>query len=376
MFGHASICISQYEADVLKRFFMCALQESESGYVIEGVKPLCVLGVDDASDLCVGYPIHKNSLIFKKGLEIWNAKLAKHNEAVSIRIKTYDRTDSSVKTIKHLLFVNKPLFIKTIDENLFVFKYALGPRLTSQSFYDTLVNSSKSFSEVFGGHNNVLVGIALGYGTDNALTVSRLEDLQLCKDPSQASFGFDSLEEEKLYLSDLVSLPPEILTNKKPYFLYGCKKNDPSVDEFHKKLISAQTNICSRMNDPEFLQHIVQLLTGERLIIYPDAGANYSVDKYIENIVAKALIKSLNVHGYSKENIKKMIQEMEAFLSKKIENPPENKSQDIISFYRKYKFFDFEAFLTSMKCYLDNPHALTPGEQIKLENFYSVLYEL
>ena len=124
------------------------------------------------------------------------------------------------------------------------------------------------------------------------------------------------------------------------------------------------------------MEETVEILTGENLKITPNTKTHYTVDKDIEAIVSKALVYSLCRHGYAKESIKILTQEMESYLLKNSMNPPENKPQDLISFYKKYSQFDFNKFFSGIKHYLENPQELSTQEQKKLDDFYSILYAL
>ncbi|WP_227738812.1 hypothetical protein [Waddlia chondrophila] len=373
--GHASILLSNEEAASLEIFFRHVLKEHEVGYVIEGVKPLCILGIAEQGDVYAGFPGHKTSLILKKGLRVWNAKLSQYNISSPIRIKAYDHPDSKASTYKHLLFIHKKLFLNTVDQNLSLFRYVLGPHLTSHSFYDTLINSSKDFSETFGGHDNVLVGIALGYGTENSLIVSRQEALQHNSKNLNPSIGFKSLEEEENYLSELVTLPVDELTRVKPCFIYGRRKNDPTSDAFDKKLIEAQKIIQRKLDHPDFLKNITFLLTGQDLVIQSNPiTLTSSPHDAIENIVAKNLLISLYFHGFSSEDALNLI--------KALGNPGKEtkepffqiKAHDLSNFYMRSSTFDLSKLIIAMERFRENPLELSPSEEAYLDDFYLNLY--
>jgi hypothetical protein len=105
-----------------------------------------------------------------------------------------------------VFFINKRALIHVIDQNLALFQYVLGPKVTALSLLNQFQDPFQNFSSIL-SEDRVLNGLVLGYGMQNALHGSRLEYLSeqdRKEDPKMAkiksdlpSFGFSSALEEK-----------------------------------------------------------------------------------------------------------------------------------------------------------------------------------
>jgi len=109
---------------------------------------------------------HQKSIYFKKGYEIWkNLPLKSPNYIIRL-------FDESTFCGNELIFVNKKRTKEEIERHLVLFKYVLGPKMDAETFVQSLEMISTPFYP-FVKNDRVLLGILLGYGTENALKGSR-----------------------------------------------------------------------------------------------------------------------------------------------------------------------------------------------------------
>lgn len=170
------LVLNQYETFVLEQFFRTLLLHSEGGYVLYDAKPVCINGFHVIDKFTGSHHRHKESIDLREGAAIWK-KLAIGNLKNDIIIHVYDQRDCLAPTYIHILLINKPLFIKTVQENLALFQYVLGVTVTPEKLLAKLTDAKETFHSVLKG-DTVLIGIILGFGTQNALYGSHSENLQ------------------------------------------------------------------------------------------------------------------------------------------------------------------------------------------------------
>ncbi|MBX9744876.1 MAG: FKBP-type peptidyl-prolyl cis-trans isomerase, partial [Chlamydiales bacterium] len=190
------------------------------GYVLYGNKPMCIVGayellkIPNAQASCDIDLTELKWFDFLTGLNI------------QPQDKKYPFIECRHKYLRHLIFINRNLFIETVNKNLPLFRSVLGRTLTAESFLDTLLKSGDHFYDTL-KFNKLLLGILLGYGTQNALLVSREEDLtcELGDDRTYFPFenyetfigfqqvpsiGFSTIQEEQEKLSSLIQISTNI----------------------------------------------------------------------------------------------------------------------------------------------------------------------
>lgn len=209
------------------------------GYVLYGNKPMCIVGAYEFSKI-------PNA---QASCDINITELKWFDFLTGLNIQPQDKKHPFIECksqyLRHLIFINRNLFVETVNKNLPLFRSILGRTLTAESFLDTLLKSGDHFYDTLKS-NKLLLGILLGYGTQNALLVSREEDLtcELGDDRTHFPFksyetfigfqqvpsiGFSTIQEEQEKLSSLI----EVSTNIKdfdycPIPNFGC---DPSLKE-------------------------------------------------------------------------------------------------------------------------------------------------
>jgi FKBP-type peptidyl-prolyl cis-trans isomerase len=175
--------LSQQER-ILLDDFLRKIVTSPNGFVLYGDKPMALYSYyywtgcePDASEDDV-------SLI--KGKELFQGlNIAPYNKEHTLLI-------FNSSNYCNFVCINRKAFIKTVDENISLFRYVLGPLLTSESLLQELIDAKDDFYAVL-KDDNVLLGILFGYGTQNALLVSRQESICYdCVDDREEEFPFIS----------------------------------------------------------------------------------------------------------------------------------------------------------------------------------------
>jgi hypothetical protein len=328
-----AIELTNEDTNILNKFLSYAFEQTEAGYVLEGVKPMCILGTGDNDEILAGFPLHKTSIILSVGIGVWNDKIQPHIDKTEFIIKYFTNQDS-LNHSRYLLFINRDLFLKVVNDNLSLFRYILGPTITADNLLIKLTSDEADFSAILGGHNNVLVGILLGYGTENSLLVSRLEWLgsriysgevfpfissksniknleysffftQKSKpwetEAFSPSFSFSSIEEEYLQLEKLASQPPKALTECNPCFIFGIRKDVSSLPNIDC-LLCAQEKIKKKLKHIEFLKTILSKFLSSNVTFKSKIHDSF-VDFDYNELFAKALFLSFFEHGYNKHEM-------------------------------------------------------------------------
>lgn len=104
-----------------------------------------------------------------------------------------------------IVVINRPQFLRVVEENLSLFRYILGPSLTPQNLLESIVEHKKNLYECV-NQDEALIGILLGFGTDSSILYRRY--LQLKEDPLIApSWGFANAQVEYSFVLNQVNHP-------------------------------------------------------------------------------------------------------------------------------------------------------------------------
>lgn len=323
--------VSGHEAELLFPFFQTLLKHTESGYVLYGIKPICIDSFSEET-CCSGLlDWHQTSVSLWGAKKILESSLF-HSKNIIIHIDEKE---------KLFYVINRRLFLDTIHSSLPLFQYVLGPTVTPESLLEAILSPDQSFFSVL-HDDRVLIGIALGYGVQNSLFESRLENIgdarlsadvppycakiHLCSDDFQKkmflflstaqadkvtknkidlqpSFGFSSLKEEEEDLGNKVQISSDHLDQELPSFVFGCLKNN----EENKKLIcaleAAQNKIQGLLQSPTFLEEVLEKIAEEKVEIEKtEFHTFFSAPNGNFNAIVAKTLKS-NLEGYSKEDI-------------------------------------------------------------------------
>ncbi len=271
--------LSGEQSIILKEFFNALIKDSFSGYVLYGDKPMSIEGYPLEVEALSG--IDEKALCILKGVEFWQAL------NISSEDKAYFFLILDAKNgYQHLICINRQAFLKVVNENLSLFRYALGPTLTADSLLQDLMKAKDQFYDVL-KNDNVLLGVLLGYGTQNALLISREElisnafasdrneefpflskmtRMHLLPSPKTLhppSIGFNCLADEYQEIRKRVAVSRKLKpfnSYKLPHF--GC---EPSSQESKALLAMYEVNrkeIIKTVNANDFLEKtLLKLLT-------------------------------------------------------------------------------------------------------------------
>lgn len=163
------INLSLEQKAVLENFFRLVVQDHTSGYVLFGDKPLCIESYSLEAEGIELPGISQDGAVVK-WVEFWQ-KLDISSENKDYFFFDFDFFEYGCHQI---ICINRRAFIRAVNDNLNLFRYVLGPNLTAENLLKELVQAKERFYNVL-KYDNVLLGILLGYGPENALLVSREE---------------------------------------------------------------------------------------------------------------------------------------------------------------------------------------------------------
>lgn len=328
--------LSSEQQSTLYNFFRMILKDSTCGYVLFGDKPLSIEGWPIVETKILELPgIDQDLCVQTKWLDFWSdLNLATQN-------KEYLFLNFDVDYgYHHLVCINRKAFLNTVNENLVLFRYVLGPTIKAEELLNELIQSKEKFYDVL-KNDNVLLGILLGYGQQNALLVSRKELLNnsFAKDhredfpfiakkirfnqtkfpklqSTKPSLGYTSLSEETSALKKLIvtstSLSP-FKYCKIPHF--GCEPSSITTNELLEKYKENRKKIVTLLKCNNILEETLKKLfrTTSGTLDIPKAPTErvYSFNKSNEPL-ASQLVKLINKEIKSDEYFHKSY--LEAFL--------------------------------------------------------------
>jgi len=198
---HALRAIPKEERDSLE--WLLRHFHQDSSYVLFGTKPMAFAflkreevfraqapGVYEVMDSITQYHIH--NFVGLKGWEAWEKY--KHLFASS----NFVLLQNSEPNLNTLYLINKREFLKTVEEEIDLFKKVLGSHITPQKVLDQCLTSKDVFEIALKG-NHALLGVLLGFGRHNAELFARRNEI-MHKKALMPSSGFATLEEEYAYL--------------------------------------------------------------------------------------------------------------------------------------------------------------------------------
>lgn len=278
----------------LEGFFRILLEHSEGGYVIYGEKPVCINGFRVRDSFTMESPNHYSSVYLREGAKTWK-KLTADLKPENLIVHVYNQPDSLAKNFIHILFINRDLFLQTVQNNLPLFQYVLGPEVTPIKLLNQLTDPNEKFHSVL-KNDKVLIGILLGFGVQNSLYASRIENLEEAVfSPEQPplnrkiakfgemehlfakrllirnsinrnsvsidpSFCFDSVSNELRDLSQKLELSSPKLAQNHPQFIFGRLKDDKETEKMIVKLENCQDKIVPLLASPSFLEDVLKLI--------------------------------------------------------------------------------------------------------------------
>jgi FKBP-type peptidyl-prolyl cis-trans isomerase FklB len=298
------------------------------------------MGYLEDTGLNITAPFNLDSAILKEGINVWKNKIEPNKKEGDflLIICTIPQQNSEWRAID---FVNKKLLSKTVKNNLPLYQVFQGPLLTEEKFMSEFIDKEMSFFNGQSGRNNILTGITLGYGAENALCVSRFEEIEESvysdetppfknareflnfsyldvldciasennakkSNPLQPSPGYITIKEEYQELAKQISLSPEPLRSENPRFIFGYLKDHPASLAFIERLLVSQKKIQKRLQKDSFLADCVMAFSGVRIIIDQDDSLTNALTiiskKQWNELVSKRFLHTLMEEGYSSDD--------------------------------------------------------------------------
>jgi FKBP-type peptidyl-prolyl cis-trans isomerase len=346
----AETSLNEQEKKSLSVFLRVLTEDSEAGYVLYDSKPICIHGYRVQDSFSVQSANHRESVALKEGAQVWKG-LKKEKSDILIHIS--QKEDPEIPNCIHVLVINVPLFHRVINENLSLFQYVLGPSITSQDLLNALIIEGKPFHALL-KYDKALIGILLGFGTQNSLYGSRVENLMenslirhppfLSRDsihqefdqeylPFPANHGFKTAQGElDAYWQDF-AVSSENLQEKKPNFIFGWVKKDEKNKTLLSELENAQQKIQKLLKSENFERDLLgkiignsELLSSKHTDDSSGQAAPSKMDKQeVNRIVAKGLWEFLRhdhfdylpyfIEGLDASDVQKPLVERLAYFS-------------------------------------------------------------
>jgi|GEM_PF-5174806 hypothetical protein len=287
------------EQDTLDFLFRHFLEHTSLGYVLFGDKPVFTWGTLSGHESVgmLGDSLHQESVSLKKGLKILKALPINQASSEFLLLES----PGFYEGWNELWVIHKKNFEKVFNENQPLFQYILGPNVSAQTLLEELMRPHASLSTLLRG-DRVLMGIVLGYGTENALVVSRHEYLEeYIQDQSiplkltktvqdfgrgfyrsihdEPSFSYPNIQEECNELGKktrvTVDIYPQTRLPQLPHF--GFLQAAPS-EALIKKYQRTHEVIRKQLESPHLLETILSKLIGQEGDISP-AGQTIDMSK-------------------------------------------------------------------------------------------------
>lgn len=286
--------LTSEETIIIDSFLRTLTTNSELGYVLHGKKPLCTEGFAEYPTTQCASP--KKEVILREGATLWK-KLFAHRDS-NVIFCLYNHCDKMLPTYRHLLLIHRELFLKTVQEHLPLFQYALGPNLTPETLLKALTDEESGFNAVL-KNDKELIGILLGFGLENSLYESRLENIydSLCSyenppfhrsiDRLQClgdkilqhqqlmllesskyttrqfptpSFSFSSLQDEITHLTNAIEPSSKKLSEESPRFIFGIVNSLPSNKQLIAELEMVQDKTQKLNQSNNYLETVLKLI--------------------------------------------------------------------------------------------------------------------
>jgi hypothetical protein len=252
--------VSIEERNTLELFAQSILN-SEASYVLFGNKPMCTVGF-----------FSSDYQVFSESIESYVVDFLK-----DLKLNPKDKKYPFVFSGQNILFINRDRFMTVVNENISLFRFFFGRTLTAEKFLETILDSEDCFRDIL-KYNKLIIGMLLGYGTQNSLLVSREEDLscELADDRTfypfkdyetfirfqrSPSLGFSSIEEESKALSHSCQISRHLLPFKDfpiPYF--GCEPKSKETGNLLSIYGKDREHILEVMQDGEALSKLLNRL--------------------------------------------------------------------------------------------------------------------
>jgi FKBP-type peptidyl-prolyl cis-trans isomerase len=320
---------------ILDQFFKMTLFLEEYGYVLERSKPVSIRNFCSLDDFGIMRDFEDSakefaySLLIRKTLDVWN-RLCSHQKNFVFRVVAFKNSKLIAPGIEVQFNISK--LREVIDKNIDLFRYILGPTVTTEQMVDKIAYSDELLMDSL-QYNLTLVGIVLGFGSHNSVIGGRVEtisdlsifskdiapfaaqsalmqsekehSLDFLKPGCYGSYylqfaggddtdfrkdlpllrpspGFANLEEEVLAIDAMFEpVPPSLW--ERPRFIFGPFKGGPSNQPFIEELQQTQQRILTLLERPDCLEQVLEKIGGKKPIITCDKTISSSVLSLLSN---------------------------------------------------------------------------------------------
>jgi len=245
--------------------------EDDFGYTLFGEKPISLAGY--FTEQPVGNILLGHSGRFPVG-SLWKTWSKYQQSFVGQNFLLLNEPDSSCEEIRVITFINKKYFVAKVNEHLDLFREELGDDVTSEGLLERISAGKETFFEIL-HDNEVLYGILLGYGKDNALAFERRYELMKALLPHCLSgshdytlhipkklANFSSLQDELSYWEasiDGFAWPSKWALVRPPGFV--ALKDTAETLELQKKYRETQRNLTALYSEGDFLNTTLRQLS-------------------------------------------------------------------------------------------------------------------
>lgn len=265
---------------VLAHFFRSLIQTFGAGYVLYGSKPMCITGYsnplkqyfDKKKNSTLSFwtgssaSFNEHNLLMEAGLAMWK-KYAFLFPRKNFFLVDYEESDGTVS----IVLINKKMFLKKIKDELPEFERFYNKKITPEVIFHQLVTRDPLFFKMIYKHQDML-GILLGYGTNNAKLFERKVELWVALDkikPHKLNYktkpasGFASLAKELAFLDLKTQFPEEKISNLNfiPRVGFVANMQDPETQNLKKRYKTEQKKITQKYSTGDFLQTTLAALS-------------------------------------------------------------------------------------------------------------------
>ncbi len=128
--------------EILDLFFKSGILEEEYGYVLRGAKPISsrqfyALDVFPMKDLQLSENEFKKTLLAREAIPVWN-RLCSQQDRFALKAVPVIEKDGGACGFE-VNFIHVPKLREVIRENIYLFRYVLGPTLEVDALVNRLV---------------------------------------------------------------------------------------------------------------------------------------------------------------------------------------------------------------------------------------------
>ncbi len=235
--------LSECDKQDLNDLFHVLMDDDQFSYTLFGDKPVSLSGdyiitpdEDKLSGISSGEIFWQKWAVWKRNQERFSI-----SHYLFIEEPAYNRRDS---TMVFIFFINKKAFMETVNKNIQAFRDVLGYNVAASELLEKMKKENAFMSLL--KDNEMLLGILLGYGENNAKLYARRMSLRkfitgktlsiLPEEKPLPSKDFSSIEEEEDFLNHQL----------RPFASYNCEPSIISPVQFAADLNHKETQLLQK----------------------------------------------------------------------------------------------------------------------------------